>query len=201
MTIGLIICGALGKEVKALIKKYNWDAEMIGVKAIDHVFPHKIAPDVEERITAARDRYEHLIVVYGDCGSKGALDRMLAKYPDIKRIDGPHCYEFYAGELFDEILAEEPGTYILTDFMVRTFNGLILKSMGLDKFPGLKKEYFRNYKRLMYLVQIENPEYIKKAEKISEYLELPLEIKYTGLGLLEERLAAMMEDFENVQGA
>ena len=30
MTIGLIVCGALGKEVHALIQKHGWDAELIG---------------------------------------------------------------------------------------------------------------------------------------------------------------------------
>ena len=89
VTVGLIICGALGREVNALIQKYNWDAEIIGVRAIDHVFPERIAGDVEDRILAARDRFEHLLVVYGDCGSKGALDAMLEKYPNIRRIQGP----------------------------------------------------------------------------------------------------------------
>lgn len=192
MTVGLIICGALGKEVQALIQKYDWDAKMIGVKAIDHVFPERIAPDVEARILAARDEFDHLLVVYGDCGSKGALDEMLSRYPDINRIEGPHCYEFFAGDQFEKILEEEPGTYILTDFMVRTFNGLILKSMGLDRFPELKKDYFSNYQRLVYLMQIENQEYITKAQRIAEYLELPLEVRFTGLGLLESRLKTLM---------
>ena len=83
-------------------------------------------------------------MLFGDCGSKGALDRMLEEYPDIEHISGSHCYEFYSGELFVKLMEEEPGTYFLTDFMVRTFQGLIVKSMGLDRFPQLKQEYFRN---------------------------------------------------------
>lgn len=193
MTVGLIICGALGREVNVLIQKYEWDAEIIGVRAIDHVFPERIAPDVENRILAERNRFEHLLVVYGDCGSKGALDEMLARYPDVNRIEGPHCYEFYAGKQFEAILEEEPGTYILTDFMVRTFNGLILKSMGLDRFPELKKDYFSNYKRIVYFIQIEDADNIAKAQKIAEYLELPLETRFTGLGLLEIRLKSFMD--------
>ncbi len=193
MTIGLIVCGALGKEINALIQKYKWDAEIIGIRAIDHVFPEKIAPDVEKRIIALRNQYSQLIVVYGDCGSKGALDEMLSRYPDIKRISGPHCYEFYGGSLFEELLEEEPGTYILTDFMVRTFQGLILKSMGLDRYPDLKSDYFRNYKRIVYLMQEKKPDYRQKAEQIAEYLGLPLEIHFTGYGELEIRLGALVE--------
>jgi len=187
-----IVCGALGREIIVLIDKYGWDAEVIGVPAIDHVYPDRIAPDVERKILAARDLYEKLIVIYGDCGTSGKLDKMLARYPEIVRIAGPHCYEMYGGETFNEILREEPGSYILTDFMVRKFQGLILKSMGLDCFPELKKEYFKNYKRIIYLAQTENAAYRKKAHKIASYLELPLEIRFTGYGFLEERLVLLM---------
>jgi hypothetical protein len=192
MTTGLIICGALGKEILDLIERYGWDAEIVGVPAAVHVFPEQIAPKVEAHILALRNKYEHLIVLFGDCGSKGALDQILEKYPDIERISGPHCYEFYSGDLFTKLMEEEPGTFFLTDFMVRTFQGLIVKSMGLDRFPQLKQEYFRNYKRLVYLVQNEDPKYRQKAHEIAEYLELPLSIIETGYGSLEERLVALM---------
>jgi len=131
-------------------------------------------------------------ILFGDCGSKGALDQMLLKYPDIERIAGPHCYEFYGGERFASLMEEEPGTFFLTDFMVRTFQGLIVKSMGLDRFPVLKDEYFRNYKRLVYLAQTDDPEYRRKANAIAEYLDLPLTIIETGYNYLEERLVTLM---------
>jgi hypothetical protein len=192
LTVGLIICGALGREVTEIVRRNGWDAEVIGVPAIDHVFPERIAPDVEKRILALKDQYEQLIVVFGDCGSGGALDRMLQRYPDIERIQGPHCYEFYGEEHFHTWMEAEPGTFFLTDFMVRTFNGLIMKSMGLDRFPSLKKEYFRNYKRLLYLAQSEDQELVEKAHEIAAYLELPLEIKQTGYGGLEQRIEALI---------
>ena len=193
MTTGLIICGALGREVTHIVNKHGWDAEIIGVPAIDHVFPERIAPHVEQRILAIREQYERLIVVYGDCGSKGALDEMLSNFADIDRIAGPHCYEMYGGELFNNLLEEEPGTYILTDFMVRTFQGLIIKSMGLDRYPQLRDTYFHNYKRIVYMAQTDDPEYNQKAQEIAESLGLPLEIRQTGYNLLETRLVEMME--------
>jgi len=193
MTTGLIICGALGREVNAMIKKHGWDAEIIGVPAVDHVFPQRIAPDVEKRILEARQQYEKLIVVFGDCGSGGALDKMLARYPDIQRVAGPDCYEMYSGDLFEKLIEEEPGTYFLTDFMVRTFKGLILKSMGLDRYPELRQDYFGNYKRVVYLAQTHDEKSHQKAQEIAEYLELDFAVRYTGYGNMEKRLAAMME--------
>lgn len=194
MTTGLIICGALGREVSDIIKKHGWDAQVIGIPAVDHVFPDRIAPDVEKRIIELRQQFERLIVVFGDCGSRGELDKLLSRYPDIERIAGPHCYEMYGGELFNQLLEEEPGTYILTDFMVRTFQGLILKSMGLYQYPQLKGEYFKNYKRVVYLAQSQDPKLVEKARAVAQYLALPLEIRHTGYGLLEKRLVAMLKN-------
>lgn len=197
MTVGLITCGALGKEVLALIKKHDWDAEIIGLPAVDHVFPERIAPDVEEKIQDLQDEYDGLIVVYGDCGSKGALDRMLERYPEIDRLRGPHCYEMYAGDDYYQLLEDEPGTFFLTDFMVRTFQGLIIKSMGLHKYPDLKEEYFRNYRKVVYLTQQDSREQRQKAKQIADYLDFPLEIQYTGYGSLEKRLLGKMKELQN----
>ena len=192
MTTGLIICGALGREVVDIVKKHGWDAEIIGIPAIDHVFPERIAPHVEARIRELREQYDRLVVVYGDCGSRGALDETLERI-GVERIAGPHCYEMYAGSQFQDMMDEEPGTFFLTDFMVRTFNGMILKSMGLDRYPQLREDYFKNYRRIVYLAQNERPEYHQKAERIAQYLNLPLEIRQTGYGMLEQRLVEIME--------
>lgn len=192
MTVGLIVCGALGREVIDMIKKHHWDAEVVGIAALDHVYPDRIAPDVEKRILEMQERYEKIFVIFGDCGSGGALDQVIEHY-SIERISGPHCYEMYAGKGFQDFMDEEPGTFFLTDFMVRTFKGLIMKSMGLDRFPQLKDEYFRNYQRIVYLTQTDTLENISKAREIAEFLELPLEIQHTGYGFLEQRLSMFME--------
>lgn len=191
MTTGFIICGALGREVLDIIAQHGWDADVIGVSAMDHMFPERIAPDVEKRILALREQYERLIVVYGDCGSRGALDEVLARH-DIERIDGPHCYEMYGGPAFEQMMEEELGTFFLTDFLVRGFKGTILKGLGLDRYPQLKEDYFAHYRRVVYLAQKPTPELREKAQVAADYLGLPLEIRVTGYGLLEERLVRLM---------
>ncbi|HRQ36611.1 MAG TPA: DUF1638 domain-containing protein [Chloroflexota bacterium] len=191
MTTALIICGALAREVLDMVQKHGWDAEVFGIPAIDHLFPERIAPDVEKRFLEIKARFERTIVVFGDCGSRGALDEMLARH-GLERLDGPHCYEMYGGQLFHDLMEEEPGTFFLTDFLVRGFNGTVMKGLGLDRFPELKEEYFRHYRRLVYLVQNEESELAAKSRQISEYLGLPLEIRVTGYGLLEDRLVEMM---------
>ncbi len=188
-----IICGALAREVLDIIERYGWDATVVGIPAVDHVFPERIAPDVEKRLLELKAEYERILVVFGDCGSRGALDQLLEKH-GIERVAGPHCYEMYGGKAFHELMEDEPGTFFLTDFLVRGFKGTILKSMGLDRFPELKDEYFRNYKRIVYLVQNQDPELVDKAKSAADFLGLPLEIRETGYGMLEERLVAMMTE-------
>ena len=191
MTTGFIICGALAREVLDIIQKHQWDAEVIGVPALDHVFPERIAPDVEKRILALKEQYERLIVVFGDCGSQGMLDEVLERHR-IERVAGPHCYEMYSGQTFHQLMEEEPGTFFLTDFLVRTFKGTVLKSLSLDRFPQLRDDYFRHYTRVVYLAQTDDPKLRHQAQIAANSLNLPLEIRQTGYGALEDRLVALM---------
>jgi hypothetical protein len=192
MKTAFILCGALAREVMAIIRFHEWDVDLFGIPALIHMVPERITPEVEKRLESLKDRYDRLLVVYGDCGTVGALDKLLDRY-GIERIAGPHCYEMYGGDTFQKLMEEEPGTYFLTDFLLRGFEGLVIKGMGLHEFPSLKSVFFANYKRLVYLVQAEDPALLDKAEEVAEYLELPLEIHHTGYGLLEERLVDFME--------
>jgi hypothetical protein len=188
----LIICGALAREILALKERHGWQVDVVAVPATFHIIPARIAPAVEKRIVELRQRYDRLIVVYGDCGTGGALDEMLDRL-GVERIAGPHCYEWYGGSLFQQLMDEEPGTYFLTDFMVRHFRTLILKSMGLDRFPQLKQDYFGNYRRVVYLVQKPDPTLIEQAKAVASYLGLPLEIRATGYNFLEARLLDLLQ--------
>jgi hypothetical protein len=162
-----IMCGALAREVLDIIARHGWQVDVVGVPALDHMYPERIAPDVEKRFLELKAQYERVIVVFGDCGSRGALDAVLEKY-GLERLDGPHCYEFYGGQAFHDLMDEEPGTFFLTDFLLRGFEGLVIKGLGLDRFPQLKEDYFRHYRRLVYLVQNEDPALLAKAEKVAD---------------------------------
>ncbi|CUS02198.2 conserved protein of unknown function [Candidatus Promineifilum breve] len=191
MTTAFIICGALAREVVAIVKRQGWTVDVFGIPAIEHMTPERIAPAVERKFLAIRERYDRVLVVYGDCGTRGALDTFLARH-DLARIDGPHCYEMYGGPQFDTLMDEEPGTFFLTDFLVRGFRGTVWRGLGLDRYPELLDEYFRNYKRLVYLVQQPDDSLTAKAQEIADTLRLPLEIRHTGYGLLERRLCEWM---------
>lgn len=191
MKTAFIICGALAREVLDISNKHGWDAEIVGVPAMVHMFPEQIGPKVEHRIQELRDKFERIIIVFGDCGSQGALEWVLEKY-DLERVDGPHCYEMYGGNNFHNLMDEEPGTFFLTDFLVRGFQGTIIKGLGLDEYPELQADYFRNYTRIVYFVQNKEDDLARRAQEIADYFGLPLVMRETGYNLLEDRLVAMM---------
>jgi hypothetical protein len=193
MTTALIACGALAREVLALKEKHGWDADVLGVPSLLHNTPDRIPEAVRERIHEARAHYDRVIVAYGDCGTGGLLDQRLAA-EGVERVAGPHCYEMYANGQFEQLMAEQPGTYFLTDYLVQSFDHLVIEGMGLDRFPELRDEYFRNYTRVVYLAQRDDPALRARAQWAAGVLGLPLEIHVAGYGALETRLLELMKD-------
>lgn len=191
MTTALIACGALAREVLYLKKKHDWDVEVLGVPALLHNTPEKLPAAILKRIQEARETFERVIVVYGDCGTGGMLDRMLAK-EGVERVAGPHCYEMYANGTYNKIMEEDPGTYFLTDYLVQSFDHLVLEGLGIDRHPELRDEYFANYHRVVYLAQRDDPALDERARWAADSLGLPLEIHRTGYGLLEARLLELL---------
>ena len=188
----LIVCGALAREVLAIKEKHGWDAEVFGIPVLLHNRPEKIPPAVLARIQQLKDQYARLIVIYGDCGTSGSLDQVLLEQ-GVQRVAGPHCYEMYADGSFNELMKQQPGTFFLTDYLVGSFDHLVLEGLGIDRNPQLRDEYFGNYTRVVYLAQRNDPALKVKAHWAADQIGLPLEIRHTGYGLLEQRLIALMD--------
>jgi len=189
----LVICGALGREVKEIVDRRRWDVDIYGVSALLHLYPSRIVDELREKLHDLRPRYDKLVVVYGDCGTTGKLEPLLEEVGAV-RLRGPHCYEMYAGErLFGQVTDARPGTFFLTDWLVRSFDRAVVRGLGLDRHPELKSMLFGNYEAVLYLRQVPNPRLADKARDIAAYLGLPLEITDVGLGELEDRLAELVE--------
>ncbi len=189
----LIACGALAREIAALKRANGWTAlEVRCLPAELHNRPERIAPAVRAEIRAHRGRYSKIFVVYGDCGTGGQLDAVL-KEEGVERLPGAHCYEFLATpQVFAALAEAEPGTFYLTDFLLRHYQRLVVRPLGLDRHPELVHEYFRNYRRLVYLAQTERPEAIERARQIADALGFAFEYRYTGYGELGTRLKSVV---------
>jgi len=189
----LIACGALAREVLALKAIHGWQADVLGVPALLHNTPDRIPEAVAHRIRRARSEYDRVIVVYGDCGTGGRLDALLAA-ARVERVAGPHCYEMYANGRFQALMDEAPGTFFLTDYLTRSFDHLVVERLGLDRHPELREDYFANYTRVVYLAQEDTPELRARAEWAAGVVGLPLEVVRVGYGALESRLVEMMKE-------
>lgn len=189
----IIACGALAKEIVELQSLNGWTHIKVQCLPAElHNRPEKIPGSVREAIEQYEDEYDHLFVAYADCGTGGALDKVLAEY-DIERLPGAHCYEFYSGSAeFAGLTEEEPASFYLTDFLTRHFERLVKKGLGLDRYPELMPTYFGNYKRLIYLSQSESTVLEAAAREYADYLGLEYEHRHTGLNPvgrdLEERI-------------
>jgi hypothetical protein len=177
----VIACGALAADVRRISRRRGWDVEVVPVPALLHNRPERIRPAVE----AALEGYERVAVAYGDCGTSGALDH-------LPRIDAAHCYDMFGRDEVREALEEEPGTYILTDFLARTFEHTVWRELGLDRHPELRDDYFRHYTRVLWLAQRATPATRAAAERAAAKLGLPLVTREVGDAGLERGLEALL---------
>ena len=179
----IIACGALVRELQYLIaQNAKLEIDIKAIPATYHNRPEKIASAVKRRITWARSRYEHIFVAYADCGTGGDLDRLLEQ-EQVERLPGAHCYAFFSGvDAFAARGDEDMRSFFLTDFLVRQFQTLVIRGLGLDRHPELMPVYFGNYERVVYLSQLPTPELIAKAEAAAQQLGLAFEHRHVGFG-------------------
>ncbi len=186
----LIACGALAREIVDLIERNRWAAfDVACLPAKWHNTPDRIPEAVRTKIREAKAHYQSIFVLYGDCGTGGALDKVLAE-ENVERIEGPHCYAFFSGNRAFAARAEDEFTaFYLTDYLARHFDRLIWKGLGLDSHPELLPDYFGNYEKIVYLAQTRDEDLAKKAMAAARRLGLAYEYRYVGYGELESELA------------
>jgi len=181
----VIACGAIAHELVRIRELNGWDhVEFQCLPAELHNTPDKIPAAVIARIEREQQNFQRIFVAYADCGTGGLLDKAL-EGTGVERIPGAHCYEFFAGsEVFHQLADEEPGSFYLTDFLVRHFERLVVRGLGLDRQPDLMPLYFGNYRRVVYLAQTESPKLQQMARDHAEFLGLEYCYQYSGDGPL-----------------
>ncbi|MEI9907619.1 MAG: DUF1638 domain-containing protein [Actinomycetota bacterium] len=181
MSIGIVACGAIALEIETIQRDHSLDITIYPLPPLLHNSPKKIPSEVDQLLTRMKDLHEKRAVAYADCGTYGALDEILDRH-GVPRLSGNHCYDVYLGKKkFDEMVSEQPGTYFLTDFLVKSFNRSVIIEMGLDRYPELHDDYFKNYERVVWLAQNRTPELERLAHECANQLALPLEIVEVGL--------------------
>src|SRR5215469_5721862 len=190
--LAVIACGALAGNVRDIAARRGWAVEVHALPASLHNRPERITPAVADLARELRGRGARVVLGYADCGTYGALDELCATL-QIDRLSGLHCYDVLGGADRVRLLLErEPGTYLLTDYLVRSFERTVLAALGLDLHPQLWADYFGHYHRLVWLAQARDPALENRAEAIAARFALPLRIIDVGTSGLERELAALL---------
>jgi len=185
LTTAVIACGAIATHISNIASRENFDITIYPLPPLLHNQPEKIAGEVELKIAEIKDKYQKIAVAYSDCGTYGALDKVIEKY-GIQRLGGDHCYDVFAGkERVFELTTS--GTYFFTDYLVKSFHRSVVVELGLDKHPELIDDYFKNYQKVVWLAQNPTEELKIAAQAAADLMKLPLEFEIVGeSGLLDE---------------
>lgn len=190
--VALIACGALAQPAAAVVQRHQWPVDVHPLPPLLHNHPERIADEVRTAAGRLRASYSRVVIGYADCGTYGALDAVCADL-GLERLPGLHCYDLYAGsERLERIFDEQPGTYVLTDFLARSFARTVLQELGLDRYPELRDTYFGHYTRVVWLAQQPDEELRTLAEQAAASIGLPLTVVETGDVGLDRALADLL---------
>ena len=175
-----------------MVAERGWPVDVLPLPPLLHNHPERIAGEVDRLAGELLTRYATVAVGYADCGTYGALDEVCSRR-GLSRLEGLHCYDVYGGaDRMREIFEAQPGTYVLTDFLVRSFDRTVIAELGLDRHPELRDDYFAHYTRMVWLAQQPDDELRTLAERAAARIGLPLTVLPTGHTGLERALAALL---------
>ena len=183
MTVGIICCRVLEKEIRAVI---NGVPEVTHLEVMEwglHIQPDRLLDSVTQRIRLLEGRVDAVMLGYGRCQ---ALDRLPSDFAvPVLHPEGEDCIGVLLGQhRYDAELKREAGTWFLTpgwtelgmEFIFQQLQLENLAEKGLDPIK-VAHRMLRDFTRSLFIdIRLENgPELWEKARAISSEFDLELE--------------------------
>lgn len=154
-----------------------------------HMFPLELRDLLHREIASSRKSGEPVICLYGNCFPDMEL---FCRKQRVTKVPGHTCYEMFLGsEAFRKIMDETAGTYFLEKELIMNFEKYCIEPLDLED-DEMKRLYFRNYKRVIYLRQPSDPDLGKRAGELAGFLGLLHEVRDAEYRHLERDLMELI---------
>jgi len=148
-----------------------------------HLKPFQLKQNILEEVTTAKRTGEKIICVYGDC-FPGIED--FCRKQGITKAVGFHCFEMLLGrERYRRIVNEEAGTYFVEKDLIQNFESYCMEPLELFD-ETMRKLFFERYQRVVYVRQPTDPDLVRMASELAEFLHLALEVRDADYTYLEK---------------
>ncbi len=200
MSIGIICCRSLEKEMRAVTRNHTGITRMEVLNWELHIDPDRLLATVTEKIRSMEDEVQAVLLGYGRCQ---AMDRLPNDFKvPVLRPAAEDCIGILLGQKrYEEELQREAGTWFFTpgwtemgmDFV---FHELQISQIA-DKFIARGKDpmelahrMLKDYTRGLFIDMAvgDQTELLQKAHEICREFGLRLERTCGSLTLLEETL-------------
>ena len=186
--VAIVTCGALVVGLRGLLAEHQWSADVYAIDALYHLRPEKIPDAARTLLQEIHDRYEEVVLLYGDCGTRGELDHVLDEF-GATRPPGMHCYQMLLDDSYADLVDRSPGVFFLTPWLIRNWERAVLRPLGLLEHPELRENYFAHITQVVYVDWPPKSQLVDEARAIAAWLEHPLAIAFSNGGTIASHLA------------
>jgi hypothetical protein len=154
-----------------------------------HLRPQELKNRLLREVTAAKERDERVICLYGDCFPD--IDDF-CREQEVFKVPGHYCYEMLLGsERFEQLIKEMAGTYFAEKDLIINFEEYCVRPLELHD-EEMRDYCFRQYRRLLYVRQPSDPNLVPKASEVADFIGLSLDISDVDYSHLEKRLIGLL---------
>ena len=186
----IIACNVFKPAIEDLQLERNYpDIRLTYLPSNLHLRPQELKNRMLSEIKAAQERNERVICLYGDCFPD--IEGFCEEY-GVTKVSGHYCYEMLLGsDRFKQLLNEMVETYFAERELIQNFEEYCVIPLEL-KDEEMKGYCFNQYRRLLYVRQLSDPDLVAQAGEVADFLGLSLDISDADYSHLSKSLTRLL---------